>query len=107
MKSLIGILFLLLLLYPIWGGVCLLWICQKLAGKGTVLQRIVWALLIAVTSTAIFTPVMFGTEGFGFFAPWIIVFFDSQHSIFWWPLSAFVFVVAFTINMASGEQTSD
>lgn len=97
----------LLFFYPIWGGICLFFVCRKLGGKGTMFQRVVWGLVVATVSTVIFTPVMFGTEGFGFFAPWMIVLFDPKHTGFWWPISAFIFIAAFIINMMNGEARSD
>ena len=94
----------LLLFYPLWGLPCLVLICRKLAGIGTRVQRAVWATFVAAVSPLIFTPVLFGTEGFGLFAPWPIIFWDPEHSFFWWPLAVAVFLIAFISNVSSGRK---
>lgn len=96
-----GVLGILMLFYPIWGLVPLLIFCRMFEVDGTLGERGARALLVAGFATVIFTPALFGTEGFGFFAPWPIYFFYPKNTGFYWPLGAAVFVLAFIFSVRS------
>ena len=100
----LSVFFIALFLYPFWGLALLFLFCRWLRVHGSLQRRLTVALVVAALAALLFTPVMFGTEGFAVMAPWPIVFVDAQHSGFLWPLVAFVFILAFAINFRSGGE---
>ena len=93
----------MLFLYPIWGFALLLLFCTRLRFYGSFVRRATASLLVASFATALFTPVMWGTEGFAMMAPWPTILLEPKHSEFVWELAAFVFAFALLISLFSGR----
>lgn len=107
-SGLLSVLFFVFLVYPFWGLPLLVLLAKAAAARGTTSQRLVWATLIASVATPIFTPIAFGTEGFGIFVPLPFLLLETyrEHMAFFWPLAALTFAIAFVVNLRSGEAVS-
>lgn len=97
-----SILFAVMYFYPIWGLALLFLLCKALASFGPLVFRILISAVVAALATFIFTPAMWGGEGFGMMVPWYLGFLDKPHAIFSWQSAALVFIVALTINLLCG-----
>lgn len=100
-----GLIILLGFTYGIWGLALLLWVCIKCGVYGPLIGRLLVAAIVASLCTALFTPVSWGTEGFGMFIPWYFGLFDRAHT-FVDPIAfAVVFALSFIVNLLSGGRT--
>jgi hypothetical protein len=101
-----SVLFIAMLLYPLWGLALLILFCKWLRVHGSLFRRLTVSGVVAVLATALFTLVMWGAEGFAVMAPWFVALVDRQQSGFLWPLAAFVFALALLVNFFSGGKSS-
>ncbi len=104
-KGLISFFFLLAFSYPIWGFFLLASFCSWSEGKFFLdLSRAQRVLLISLTSALLFTPVVFGTEGFGFITHWsIAIFYPSNFGAFI-PFFVITFIAASVMTYFFGTR---
>jgi len=89
------------LTYPLWGSVLLLGFClglTRLFRHGA--SRPAKILVISSLATLLFTPVVYGTEGFASFAHWSALLIDPRHSTFFWAFVAVTFVASALVTLA-------
>lgn len=90
----------LILFYPFLAFGCFLLICGRSGRKitGTQSQRFYRIFKTATLATIIFTPAGFGTTGFGFFVPWVVIFFAPKDTIIFWPLAIPLLIVGMFVT---------
>lgn len=59
--------------YPLWGSACVLGLLVKRCPEHARLDY--FAVKVAAVGTLCCTPVLIGTEGFGWIAPWPVIFY--------------------------------
>lgn len=91
-----------LYLYPFWGSALYWRFCRSSGPTVDYRIRVLIAIVVGGSSSLIFTPAVFGTEGFAFFVPWWVRFLDKQHThAFSWAGAA-VFGIGVLINLLTG-----
>ena len=90
--------------YPFWGLALLWWFCGRLSVCASIQVRLLVAALVGALGALVFSPAMWGAEGFAFMVPWYLVFVDRANTVLGWQLVVPVFVLAFTINLLRGRQ---
>ena len=104
-STMLSVFFLAMFLYPIWGVALLVLLCIWLRVYGSYVKRLFVSFLVAILGATLFTPAVWGTEGFAFMPPWPVVFIDPRHSQFFWQFGAATFVLAGLVNFFSGGAT--
>jgi len=75
----------------------------RLAAYGPISKRVLVAAIVASLATLLFTPVVWGSDSFGFIVPWVVMLLSGGHTDFHWASPASVFALSFVINVLSGR----
>lgn len=95
----------LLYLYPVWGLAVFLWFCRSSGPTRDFRIRGLIAVVVAATAALIFTPAMWGTQGFALFVPWWMYTIDKQDTLLFPWAGPVVFLLALAINVLTGSSS--
>ena len=97
-------LIIILATYPLWFIPAFCAVCISFSTYDHLHIRVAKALALSFIATLLFTPVGWGTDGFGWFVPWAVTLFDPEHTVFYGPgLPIFLLVAGVFISMVASQ----
>jgi hypothetical protein len=98
-------LFLAAFTYPFWGLALLFlfckWAISKFGPGASTFRRVV---LVSPIAALLFSPVVFGTEGFAMLPHWSMALIDPRHSGFYFPLLLATLLISVVICFLVGRR---